>query len=157
FDEARGDWVSEPQGELEDADGGSIDEADFPSILDGSYPDPVFVSFDTSHFSSFNCDAPNSRRACVQGRLVTLEGEVVVGAQVSVEGVNYTGSAGAVFTGADGTFATDLMKSELPSEDTDGNGKKGDQFTARVTASGAVGVFVGETFDTPEEQGTVGG
>jgi hypothetical protein len=26
-----------------------------------------------------------------------------------------------------------------------------------VTASGAVGVFVGETFDTPEEQGTVGG
>lgn len=157
FDEARGEWVSEPQGELQAADGAAIDEADFPSIQDGSYPDPVFVSFDTSHFSTFNCDAPNSRRACVRGRLVTVEGEVVVGAQVSVEGVNYTGTAGTVFTGSDGYFASDLMKSELSSEDTDGNGKKGDRFTARVTASGAVGVFVGDTFDTPEEQGTVGG
>lgn len=156
FDETLGDWVSEPSGELQDGDGGPIDEADFSSIQDGSYPDPVFVSFDTAHFSSFNCDAPNSRRACVQGRLVTLEGEAVVGVQVSVEGVNYTGTAGTVFTGTDGTFASDLMKSELPSEDTDGNGKKGDQFQARVTASGAVGVFVGEAFDTPTEQGTIG-
>lgn len=157
FDETRGEWVGEPRGELQDADGGAIDEADFPSIQDGSYPDSVFVSFETSHFSTFNCDAPNTRRACVQGRLVTLEGEVVVGAQVSVEGVSYTGSAGVMFTGSDGTFATDLMKSELSSEDTDGNGKKGETFTARVTASGAVGVFVGETFATPEVQGTVGG
>ena len=157
FDETRGEWVSEPRGELQDGDGGPIDEADFSSIQDGSYPDPVFVSFDTSHFSTFNCDAPNSRRGCVQGRLVTLEGEAVVGVQVSVEGVNYTGGAGAVFTGADGFFATDLMKSELPTEDTDGNGKKGDKFQARVTASGAIGVFVGEAFDTPVEQGTTGG
>jgi len=156
FDETRGDWVSEPRGELQDGDGGPIDEADFSSIQDGSYPDPVFVSFDTAHFSTFNCDAPNTKRGCVQGRLVTLTGEAVVGVQVSVEGVNYTGSAGTVFTGDDGAFASDLMKSELPNEDTDGNGKKGDTFQARVTASGAVGVFVGEAFDTPTEQGTVG-
>jgi len=157
FDDTRGEWVSEPRGELQDGDGGPIDEADFSSIQDGSYPDPVFVSFETSHFSTFNCDAPNSRRGCVQGRLVTVEGEAVVGVQVSVEGVNYTGSAGAVFTGTDGAFASDLMKSELPNEDTDGNGKKGDTFQARVTASGAIGVFVGEAFDTPEQQGTTGG
>jgi len=157
FDEARGEWVSEPRGELVDAAGAAIDEADFTSIQDGSYPDRVFVSFETKHFSTFNCDAPNNRRACVQGRLVTLEGEVVVGAQVSVEGVSYTGTAGTVFTGSDGTFATDLMKSELSGEDTDGNGKRGETFQARVTASGAVGVFVGETFDTPDAQGSVGG
>jgi len=157
FDETRGDWVSEPRGELESSDGTAIDEADFPSIQDGSYPDPVFVAFETSHFSTFNCDAPNSRRACVQGRLVTLDGDVVVGAQVSVQGVSYTGTAGTIMTGADGYFASDLMKSEVSGEDTDGNGKKGETFTARVTASGVVGVFVSEPFDTPQTQGTIGG
>jgi hypothetical protein len=156
FDEARGDWVSEKRGELEAADGASIDESDFTSITDGSYPDPVFVAFETSHFSTFNCDAPVKERACVQGRLVTLEGEAVVGVQVSVEGVTYTGSAGAVFTGADGYFASDLMKSETSSEDVDGNGRRGETFQARVTASGGVGVFVGESFDTPADQGSVG-
>jgi hypothetical protein len=156
FDETRGDWVSEPRGELQGADGNALDDADFPSIQDGSYPDPVFVAFETSHFSTFNCDAPNSERACVQGRLVTAEGEVVVGAQVSVEGVTYTGTAGAVMTGTDGYFASDLMKSETAGEDSDGNGKKGETFQARVTASGVIGVFVGESFDTPEAQGSVG-
>ena len=156
FDEARGDWVSEAAGELQSEDGTAIDEADFASIRDGSYPDPVFVAFQTNHFSTFNCDAPNKRRGCVQGRLVTLEGEAVAGAPVSVQGVTYTGTAGTVYTGADGYFASDLMKSELASEDADGNGKKGETFTARVTVNGAIGVFVGEPFDTPETQGTIG-
>jgi MYXO-CTERM domain-containing protein len=156
FDEARGAWISEQRGELQDADGAAIDESDFVSIIDGTYPDPVFVAFETSHFSTFNCDAPVKERACVQGRLVTLEGEAVVGVQVSIEGVTYTGTAGAVFTGADGFFASDLMKSELSGEDVDGNGRRGETFQARVTASGGVGVFVGETFDSPTEQGSIG-
>jgi hypothetical protein len=157
FDEARGEWVSEEHGELQGADGSSIDEADFSAIQDGSYPNPVYVSFQTSHFSTFNCDAPNNRRACVQGRLVTAKGEAVAGAQVSVEGVTYTGSAGSVLTGTDGYFATDLMKSEVAGEDADGNGKKGETFQARVTVSGAVGIFFGEPFDTPQQPGTIGG
>ena len=156
FDEVRGEWVSEERGELQGPDGSSIDEANFSAIQAGSYSEPVFVSFQTSHFSTFNCDAPNDRRACVQGRLVTEKGDAVVGVQVSVEGVTYTGSAGAVFTGADGYFATDLMKSEVAGEDADGNGKKGETFQARVSARGAVGVFVGEPFDTPKQAGTIG-
>jgi MYXO-CTERM domain-containing protein len=156
FDEARGAWVSEQRGELTGADGAAIDESDFTSISDGTYPDPVFVAFETSHFSTFNCDAPVKERACVQGRLVTLAGEAVVGVQVSVEGVTYTGSAGAVFTGADGYFASDLMKSEMSTEDVDGNGRRGETFQARVTASGGVGVFVGESFDSPTVQGSIG-
>ncbi|HEV8550925.1 MAG TPA: hypothetical protein VGQ57_17885 [Polyangiaceae bacterium] len=157
FDEARGEWVTEAQGELQGADGTSIDEADFPSIQDGSYPDAVFVAFQTTHFSTFNCDAPNSRRGCVKGRLVTLEGDAVAGAQVSVQGVSYTGSAGTVYTGSDGTFATDLMKSEVAGEDADGNGKRGETFQAKLSVTGALGVYVGEPFDTPKDQGTVGG
>jgi MYXO-CTERM domain-containing protein len=156
FDEARGAWVSEQRGELQDADGAAIDEGDFASITDGTYPDPVFVAFETSHFSTFNCDAPVKERACVQGRLVTLEGEAVAGVQVSIEGVTYTGTAGAVFTGTDVFFASDLMKSEVSGEDVDGNGRRGETFQARVTASGGVGVFVGQTFDSPTEQGSIG-
>ncbi|HET7544616.1 MAG TPA: carboxypeptidase-like regulatory domain-containing protein [Polyangiaceae bacterium] len=156
FDEVRGEWLSEAPGELQAADGSSIDEAAFASIQEGSYPDPVYVAFQTNHFSTFNCDAPNRRRACVQGRLVTPEGEPLVGAQVSVNGVSYSGSAGTVFTGSDGYFASDLMKSELAGEDTDGNGKQGETFRARVTASAAIGVFAGEPFDTPQQQGTIG-
>jgi hypothetical protein len=156
FDEARGDWVSEAAGELQAADGTAIDEADFASIQDGSYPAPVFVAFATSHFSTFNCDAPNRQRACVQGRLVTLEGEAVVGAPVSLQGVTYTGTAGTVYTGNDGYFASDLMKSEVSGEDADGNGKKGETFQARVSVNGAIGVFTGEPFDTPTTQGSIG-
>jgi MYXO-CTERM domain-containing protein len=157
FDTTRGDWVSEPDGELQAEDGSTIPESDFSSIADGSYTDPVFVAFQTKHFSTFNCDAPVNERGCVQGRLVTLEGEAVVGVQVTVQGVTYTGTAGGVFTGADGYFASDLMKSETGSEDVDGNGRKGETFQAKVTASGAVGVFTSEPFDTPTAQGSIGG
>jgi hypothetical protein len=156
FDETLGTWKSERSGELEDESGAAIAESDFASISDGSYSDPVYVAFDTTHFSTFNCDAPTNHRACVQGRLVTLDGQAVVGAQVSVEGVSYTGTAGTVFTGADGYFASDLMKSEATGEDVDGNGKTGETFQARVTASGTVGVFMGDPFDSPQTQGSIG-
>jgi MYXO-CTERM domain-containing protein len=154
FDEARADWVTEPDGALESADGTPIPEADFASIQDGTYPDPVFVAFETKHFSTFNCDAPVKERGCVMGCLVA-EGQALANVQVNASGVTYTGSAGAVITGADGCFATDLMKSELSDEDVDANGKRGETFQAQLTASAAVGVFVGAPFDTPTTQGSV--
>jgi len=157
FDEARADWVTEPAGSLEDAEGGAIPEEDFPSILDGSYPDPVFVAFETRHFSTFNCDAPVNERGCVKGHLITDEGDALGNVQVNVSGVSYTGSAGAVMTGIDGYFAVDVMKSEGSSEDVDGNGTRGETFQAQVTINGALGVYVGGAFDTPTVQGTVGG
>jgi hypothetical protein len=155
FDEARADWVTEPNGTLESSDGTLIPEADFASIQDGSYPDPVFVAFETRHFSTFNCDAPVEERGCVKGCLVTAEGEALGNIQVNASGVSYTGSAGAVITGSDGCFATDLMKSELADEDVDSNGKRGETFQAQLTASAAIGVFVGAAFDTPTVRGTV--
>jgi MYXO-CTERM domain-containing protein len=157
FDEARADWVTEPNGELQDAEGGTIPEEDFPSILDGSYPDPVFIAFETRHFSTFNCDAPVNERGCVKGRLVDENGDGIPSVQVNVQGVTYTGSAGAVVTGADGYFAVDVMKSETSSEDVDRNGTRGETFEAQVVISGGLGFYVGGAFETPTVQGTVGG
>lgn len=151
FDEGSGEWVSEAPGELQTPGGSPIDEAEFASILDGSYEDRVYVAFKTDHFSTFNCDAPIDRRGCVKGRL-TIEGEAAVGVQVGVHGVTYTGTAGTVVTGADGTFATDLMKSEDEGEDVDRNGKQGETFEARVVVNGGLGLFLGAPFETPRER-----
>lgn len=151
FDEGSGEWVSEAPGELQTPGGSPIDEAEFSAILDGSYEDPVYVAFRTDHFSTFNCDAPIDRRGCVKGRL-TVSGEAAVGVRVGVHGVSYTGTAGAVVTGADGTFATDLMKSESDGEDVDRDGDPGETFEARVVVDGTLGVYLGEPFETPTEQ-----
>jgi hypothetical protein len=75
-----------------------------------------------------------------------------VGVQVGVHGISYTGTAGTVVTGADGTFATDLMKSEEDGEDVDRDGTDGETFEARVVVSAGLGVFLGVPFETPTEQ-----
>jgi MYXO-CTERM domain-containing protein len=156
FDQASGEWVAEGDGELQLADGQVVSEDELTAIHDGSYDKQVFVAFATKHFSTFNCDAPISVRGCVKGRIVakgTLT--AMAGVSVSVNGVSYTGSAGTIITGALGTFATDVRKSELPSEDLDSNGSKGETLEAQVVASGT-GVFVADAFETPTVQGSVG-
>ncbi|HEX6765032.1 MAG TPA: hypothetical protein VF103_06130, partial [Polyangiaceae bacterium] len=156
FDEALAEWVPEADGELQNSDGSPVDEADFATVLDGSRSDPVFVSFETRHFSTFNCDAPVSSRTCVKGRLITVSGEAIGGIQVAVDGVSYTGTAGMVFTGADGSFASDLMRSELSGEDVDRDGHSGRTFQARVRASARVGIFLSDPFDSPTDTATIG-
>ena len=56
---------SEPEadGELTLANGRTVSEDALASLHDGSFDQPVFVSFETSHFSTFNCDAPIDIRA----------------------------------------------------------------------------------------------
>jgi hypothetical protein len=155
FDEGSGEWVPEEAGVLQDASGGTIPESDFASIQAGDYGGQVFIAFETSHFSTFNCDAPVTERACVKGRIL-VNGTATAGVRVSVNGVSYTGTAGSVITGADGSFATDLMKSEASNEDVDGNGTRGETFTAQLSASATLGVYVGTVFDTPAVQGSIG-
>jgi MYXO-CTERM domain-containing protein len=156
FDQVSGEWVTEADGELQDADGRAVSEDELSAIRDGSYEGRVFVAFDTQHFSTFNCDAPISIRGCVKGRIVAKgTAEAVVGVAVSVDGISYTGSAGTMITGLDGTFATDVRKSELEDEDLDNNGKRGEMLEARVIATGT-GVFVGEAFVTPRAEASVG-
>ncbi len=156
FDQTTGEWVREGDGELQRADGSAVSEAELTEIHAETFADDVYVSFSTSHFSSFNCDAPISERACVKGRLVSSVGaEALAGVEVSVEGVSYTGTAGTVFTGLDGYFAVDVMKSELAGEDVDGNGKNGETFTANVTAKALAGIYIGTAFDNPTGVGSV--
>jgi MYXO-CTERM domain-containing protein len=155
FDEGSGEWVSEEAGVLQDLAGDTIPEQDFPAIQAGDYGGQVFIAFETSHFSTFNCDAPVTRRACVKGRML-VNGTATAGVRVSVNGVSYTGTAGSVVTGADGYFATDLMKSETANEDVDNNGQRGETFTAQISASATLGVYLGAAFDTPSIQGSVG-
>ncbi len=156
FDQVGGDWVADANGELQFADGRVVPEDDLSAIHDGSYDKQVFVAFETQHFSTFNCDAPINVRACVKGKIVAKgTAKALAGVSVSVDGVSYTGSAGSLVTGADGTFATDVRKSELASEDLDGNGQKGEKLQAHLVATGT-GVFVADAFETPTAQGSVG-
>ncbi len=157
FDEDIGEWVTEADGMLEDADGDAIAENELASINDGSYADPVFVAFSTKHFSTWNCDRPISTRACVKGRFVDADGNPMPGIAAAVQGVSYTGGAGEMMTGADGWFASDVMRSEETGEDIDGNGQSGETFSARVTVSSVLGVYEGPAFDSPVVQGSIGG
>jgi MYXO-CTERM domain-containing protein len=157
FDEDIGEWVAEADGVLQDADGEAIVEGELASINDGSHIDPVFVAFSTSHFSTWNCDRPISTRACVKGRFVDADGNPLPGIAAAVQGVSYSGGTGEMMTGADGWFASDLMRSEAPGEDIDGNGTSGETFSARVTVSSVLGVYEGPAFDSPVVQGSIGG
>jgi hypothetical protein len=156
FDEVKGQWVAEPDGVLEDEDGKAIAESELAAIKSGGYTGKVFIAFSTKHFSTFNCDEPVESRACVKGRLVK-DGQPLAGISVSANGVNYTGTAGTLTTGLDGRFASDLMKSETANEDVDGNGKRGETFTAQLAATSELGIFVGAAFDAPTVQGSIGG
>jgi MYXO-CTERM domain-containing protein len=156
FDQATGEWLAEANGELELEDGQRVSEDALGAIRDGSYDKRVYVGFETTHFSTFNCDAPISIRACVRGRVVAKgTAKALAGVTVSVEGVSYTGSAASIVTGVDGAFATDVRKSELPNEDLDSNGQKGELLEAHVVATGT-GVFVADAFETPTVQGSIG-
>jgi hypothetical protein len=64
-------------------------------------------------------------------------GNPVAGASVTVRGATYTGSSSPQVTGPDGTFCVDVMRSEAPGEDVDGNGVPGE--THQVTVSVAQG------------------
>jgi hypothetical protein len=154
FDRAIGEWVREADGVLVHEDGSEVAESALAAIRAGTFAERAFISFNTRHFSTFNCDEPIATRACVKGRIVSAKGEAVVGVQVSVDGASYTGNAGYSFTGSDGRFAADVMKSEASGEDVDFNGRTGEKFQARVMAVGT-GVFTGAAFDTPRVQGTV--
>jgi len=154
FDRDIGEWVREEDGELEHEDGTKVGEDALDAIRQGTFEGRLFIAFRTAHFSTFNCDEPIEGRACVQGRIVNAKGKALPGIQISINGASYTGNAGPTFTGTDGRFAGDVMRSERATEDVDFNGKSGESFTARVVATGT-GVFVGETFETPRVQGSV--
>jgi len=56
----------------------------------------------------------------------------VSGASVSAVGLTYTGTSGPVTTGPDGSFCLEVMRSEQPGEDVDGDGNLGETQQVQV-------------------------
>lgn len=144
FDEAKGTWVREGQGHLEDADGNVIGEGSLASIKGGTWDKAVFVAGDVAHFSSWNCDWPVESHGRLGGTLGECwwngERKPCAGATVSVSGATYTGTSTPVTVGSDGSFRVDVMRSEAPGEDLDGDGVTGEEtkVTVRVVWEGRV-------------------
>jgi MYXO-CTERM domain-containing protein len=156
FDEGSAQWVSEANGELQTADGKTIVESSLAAITGGTFTGDVFVSFRTSHFSSWNVDRPVQTHTCVKGRVVDQSGSAFAGLHVYAEGVSYTGTSATITTGADGFFVFDLMRSELPGENVNGDGKPGETVMARLQVNGNGGFFTSADFATPTAQLSAG-
>lgn len=149
FDEGSGQWIPEKHGILVAEDGSTVKEDDLISIREDTYKGNLFVKFSTSHFSYFNVDEPVGSHACIKGRLVNGKGDVMASMNVKAEGDNYTGGTPGMTTASDGYFAVGVMKSELASEDIDGDSVEGETFTARLVVAGSAGISTEFTFDTP--------
>ncbi|HEY3233726.1 MAG TPA: hypothetical protein VGJ84_03360, partial [Polyangiaceae bacterium] len=153
FDDVTAQWVSEANGELQDASGMAIPESALGAIQAGTYSKPVFIAFTTNHLSSWNCDRPVESHTCLKGRLVdSVSGSALVGVEATVSGVSYTGNSQSMTTGLDGYFVGDMMRSELAGEDVDKNGKTGETFQAHLIVNGTAGIYTGAPFATPTLQ-----
>jgi hypothetical protein len=134
FDEARGTWVREGTGHLENEAGDLVPESDAASIRAGTYTGTIFAVGEVSHFSSWNCDWPVTSHGRVGGEVGECwwngERKPCSGATVTARGVTYTGTSTPFTVGADGRFGIDVMRSEGTGEDLDGNGVTGE--TSRV-------------------------
>jgi len=144
FDEVKGTWVREGSGHVEDQDGVVLAEAAAGSIRAGTFAGSVFAVGDVTHFSSWNCDWPVDTHGSVGGSLSECwwngERKPCAGATVTARGTSYTGTSTPETVGQDGRFAIDVMRSEAPGEDLDGDGVTGEptRVAVRVTWDGRV-------------------
>jgi len=93
FDETTATWLERGTGEVGEASDGSGRLAWYA---------------DVTHFSAWNCDAPLADKHCLTGR-VLVDGDPVVGAEVTAVGVSYSGTNGDR-TNAAGEFCVDVMR-----------------------------------------------
>jgi hypothetical protein len=155
MDESSFEWKrSAADGWLEDAQGERIPESDCSCLQDGSFAGSVFAAGHITHLSYWNVDWPVETHACVQGQVFDPEGNPVAGAKVEVDGINYSGST-ATATGSDGRFCAEVLRSEEPGEDVDGDGVPGESQAIRVLVTASEGSFYSfGPFSTAIGQGT---
>ena len=158
FDEDSGQWKRGPNDGwlVTDADD-IIPESDLAAIQAGTYDGSIYATGKIPHFSYWNVDWPVDTHTCICGRIVSAPGVPVVGATVSVRGVTYTGSTSPQVTGVDGTFCADVMRSELPGEDIDGNGTTGNTNRAEITVNYQDKYHLYGPYDLPTTQATCPG
>ncbi len=145
FDEAKGTWVADGRGFLEDVAGVKIPETQLPSIRNGSFVGSVIARGEVTHFSYWNVDWPVETHGCVTATIVDASGKPVSGAIVTARGLTYNGSSTPQTTGVDGKFCIETMRAEAADEDLNQNGIKGEKhkITLRIT-------YQGKTYDGGE-------
>ena len=155
YDESTGEWKrSSSDGWLENASHTKIAEAQLPAIQSGSYSENVFAAGPITHLSYWNIDWPISSHTCVIGNVFDDAGRLLAGASVSVKGLSYTGTSSPKVTGADGSFCSDILRSEGPGEDVDGNGITGETQQIQILVQSGTNYFSFGPFDSPQLQGT---
>jgi len=157
FDEATGQWKRDANnGWLVDANGITIPESSLNSIRAKTYTGSIYAAGEITHFSYWNIDWPVETHGCVKGKVVDSTGTPVQGATVSIKGVTYTGSASPQVTADDGVFCADVMRSESPSEDIDGNGISGEVHQVEVVVSQGGQYYKFGPYPIPQTQGSCG-
>lgn len=157
FDEAKGSWVREGSGHLEDIDGKTVPESALAAIRQRSFKGALVARADVTHFSAWNVDWPAAEKpGCMLAKLARPGGEGVMGT-IIVQGLTYEGGVPSQLALADGTVCVPLMRSEGPRDDFDLDGAKGEKHRVRVLAQ-----FEGKTYNLGEfealaGEGTCGG
>jgi hypothetical protein len=155
FDEGSGKWVrSANDGWLEDAGGAKIPEDQLSAIQAGSFAGLLYAAGPITHLSWWNCDHPISEHGCLHAVIVDASGAPVVGVSVSAVGLTYNGSSAPKITAADGSFCSDVMRSEAPGEDINGNGIFGEVQQAFISVTDGTNYYRFGPYTIPTTQGT---
>ncbi len=155
FEETSGQWKrSNSDGWLEDGAGAKIPENQLTAIRNGTYAGSVYVAGIITHLSYWNCDWPIETHTCIQGVIVDANNLPVAGASVQIKGATYNGTTSPKITGADGSFCAEVMRSEGPGEDVDGNGTPGQTQQVTITVFAGTNYYKFGPLATPVAQGT---
>jgi len=155
YDETTGQWKrSTSEGWLEDASHTKIAEAQLAAIQSGAFAENVYAAGPITHLSYWNIDWPVSSHTCVRGNVLDTAGRPVAGAAVSIKGVSYTGTSSSKVTEADGSFCSDVMRSEGPGEDVDGDGITGETQQVQILVQSGTNYYSFGPFNSPQSQGT---
>jgi hypothetical protein len=155
YDEATGQWKrNTADGWLEDSVRAKIPEDQLAAIRGGTYAGEVFAAGPISHLSWWNLDWPISSHTCIKGLIVDTNGVPVTGASVQAFGLTYNGTSGPETTGPDGLLCLEVMRSELPGEDVDGDGTLGETQQVQLKVQSGTNLFSFGPFSSPTSAAT---
>lgn len=155
YDESAGQWKrNAADGWLENSSRIRILEDQLASIRNGTYPGDVFAAGLITHLSFWNVDWPVSSHTCIKGYIVDPTGLPVSGAAVSSFGLTYTGTSGPSTTGADGAFCLEVLRSEQPAEDVDGDGVPGETQQVQLKVQSGTNQYSFGAFSVPTSEAT---
>jgi hypothetical protein len=142
YDETAGEWKRHAaNGWLEDGSHNKLPEAQLAAIRSGIYLGDVFAAGPITHLSWWNIDWPVSSHTCIKGMLLDPQEIPVAGASVSAFGLTYNGTSGPATVGPDGLFCLEIMRSEQPGEDVDGDGTAGETQRVQIKVQSGTNLY----------------